>query len=209
MLDQLVTFSEAAATATTAPDELLMRALKLIAEANSMLAQQRDKINALETIASHDMMTGLYNRRGLEQQIAREFNRLERKQSRGFSLVLFDLDGFKDVNDTHGHPAGDAAIRAVGDYFTQTSRDTDIAARLGGDEFALVLTDIIPPDAEKRVISIMAAMQDLAFDWNDAAIKIHTSCGLSHYRDSLDFEAIYAAADKALYKHKARPRAAA
>lgn len=187
----------------TLNDELLMRALKLISEANDLLSEQRAKINALQTMVTRDEMTGLLNRRGLEEQLARELGRIRRGQSRGCTLVLFDLDKFKSINDNYGHPAGDAAIRTVGEFFTRTVRETDAMARMGGDEFALVLTDIDHETAEARANRIASSLNNLSLSWDGVTIPLHGSFGLArHAGPDEKFEKLYRAADEALYRAK-------
>jgi len=185
-------------------EELLERALKLIAEANDLLTVQRAKIDTLENLVDKDEMTGLLNRRGLEEHVARELARVRRKQSRGCALVICDLDGFKGINDNYGHPAGDAAIRAVGDFFTRTVRDTDMTARLGGDEFALVLTNIDAEKAAARAKAISFGLNNLSFKWEDHMIALRGSFGLTSCEGTGKdkFEKLYRAADEALYRAK-------
>jgi len=190
------------AAAAQSSEELLQRALALIAEANEVIAIQRAKIDTLETLADHDEMTGLLNRRGLEDQLARELGRIRRGQSRGCSLALFDLDGFKAINDNYGHPAGDAAIRAVGEFFARTVRETDVTARLGGDEFALVLTDIDPDMATRRAEAIASGLNNLSLTWDETVINLSGSFGLARYGKDDKFEKLYRAADEALYRAK-------
>lgn len=188
-------------------DDLLTRALRLVSEANDMLIAQRNKIDTLETIVARDEMTGLLNRRGLEEHLSRELSRVRRGQSKGCTMVLFDLDGFKAINDNFGHPAGDAAIRKVGDFFNKTVRETDVMARLGGDEFALVLTDIDDEQAKRRALSLAEGLNKLSINWNNNVIPLHGSYGLARCVTEDKFDRLYKAADEALYRAKTHRKA--
>lgn len=189
-------------TVATMDNDLLARAIQLVSDANDLLLAQRSKIDTLESIVSRDEMTGLLNRRGFEEQLSQELSRVRRGQSKGCTMVLFDLDGFKAINDNYGHPAGDAAIRAVGDFFNKTVRETDVMARMGGDEFALVLTDITTDQAEKRADTLSQSLNKLSLEWDKKVIPLHGSYGLARCVQEDQFDRLYRAADEALYRAK-------
>jgi diguanylate cyclase (GGDEF)-like protein len=110
------------------------------------------------TLARTDPLTGLFNRLGFEELATRELLRARRNGS-AITLVTFDLDGFKQVNDARGHAAGDRLLRAVGEAIRAAVREIDVAARLGGDEFAMLLPDnrAEPPErAVERVRKVVA-----------------------------------------------------
>jgi diguanylate cyclase (GGDEF)-like protein len=105
------------------------------------LAVDNARLHAeLKKMATTDAVTGLFNRHVFEQAISAEVERAERK-GENLSLIIFDIDYFKEYNDTWGHPAGDARLRAVADIIKINLRKYDIAARYGGDEFAIILSD--------------------------------------------------------------------
>ncbi|HCM84404.1 MAG TPA: GGDEF domain-containing protein [Alphaproteobacteria bacterium] len=183
-------------------DDLLGRALRLVSEANDLLVAQRNKINKLEGIVSRDEMTGLLNRRGFEEQLSQELSRVRRGQSMGCSMVIFDLDDFKAINDNYGHPAGDAAIRKVGEFFNKTVRETDVIARMGGDEFALILTNIENTMAERRAKLLSDQLNQLSIQWDSKVIPLHGSYGLARCVTEDKFDRLYRAADEALYRAK-------
>lgn len=111
------------------------------------------------TLARTDSLTGLYNRLGFEELASRELMR-SRRNATSVTLMSFDLDGFKQVNDGHGHSAGDDLLRAVGQAIRGAVREIDVAARLGGDEFVVLLPDnrAHPPErAVERVRSAIVA----------------------------------------------------
>jgi len=110
--------------------------------------------------AEHDNLTGLFNRRAFGAHLARELAK-ERRYGGESSLLMIDLDGFKEINDTIGHAAGDEVLRSVADVISERIRDTDIAARLGGDEFAVFLPSTGRPGAEILAIDLVQAIREL------------------------------------------------
>jgi diguanylate cyclase (GGDEF)-like protein/PAS domain S-box-containing protein len=102
------------------------------------LSERKRFENELRHLADHDTLTGLYNRQRFESELGRVVDE-SRRYDRAFALLALDLDGFKAVNDTFGHPVGDELIARIGSLLRQTVRDTDIIARVGGDEFAIIL----------------------------------------------------------------------
>jgi diguanylate cyclase (GGDEF)-like protein len=105
-------------------------------------------------MAERDPLTGLYNRRSFDHTLARSID------EGGAALVLFDFDGFKAVNDEHGHPIGDAVLRAVAEACARVVRDGDCLARIGGDEFALVAPGAAGAGVERIVEALGAAIAD-------------------------------------------------
>jgi diguanylate cyclase (GGDEF)-like protein len=110
-------------------------------------------------LARTDPLTGLYNRLGFDELAARELNRARRHAS-PITLMSFDLDGFKQINDQRGHAAGDAVLRAVGRSIRRTVREVDVGARLGGDEFAVLLPDNRATPPERAVERVRGAIMD-------------------------------------------------
>jgi diguanylate cyclase (GGDEF)-like protein len=153
--------------------------------------------------ASTDGLTGLINRRTLENQV-----RSLRASQRDFALVMADLDRFKELNDTHGHEAGDRALR----IFAQTLRDTlasgDVACRFGGEEFTLVLPDTETADAIDVMERVREALA-LAVGRGEAP-RFTASFGVVHSADADTFDELVALADRALFaaKHAGRDRVA-
>ena len=157
----------------------------------------------LERLANTDALTGLANRRYFMEALAREIERSER-YSRPLSLVLLDLDYFKKVNDTHGHPVGDVVLRAASDVLRSVRRDVDRAARLGGEEFALLLPETEAPGAAAVAERVRVRLE----------VTSHPSPGGEPFTVTASFgvaslgpgvatgEALLQAADEALYRAK-------
>lgn len=109
--------------------------------------------------AVHDPLTGLPNRRLLEDRLANALARLARRRNSGVAVIFLDLDGFKEVNDTLGHQGGDELLAAVGQRLLRALRPSDTLARIGGDEFVAMLEDVGSLDDARRVTErIMGAL---------------------------------------------------
>ncbi len=158
---------------------------------------------ALSEAATTDELTGLLNRRAFDQRLPEEVARAERYDT-PLSLLMFDLDGFKTVNDQHGHGCGDALLRAVGVLLKAELRGTDIPVRYGGDEFAVILPNTAKTDAWAVAEKLRSALASLRIA-NDTGPCVTTSASVGvasrgssagHPHDLL------AAADGALYRAK-------
>jgi diguanylate cyclase (GGDEF)-like protein len=155
----------------------------------------------------YDGLTGLANRSVFVEALQHEAARAKRGKT-GFAVMYIDLDHFKDVNDTLGHPVGDAFLQAVADRLRENTRETDTVARFGGDEFAVVVTDIDEPaDAAIMANKLIKALSQLySIRGND--IYSSASIGIDLYGpEASDAETLLAHADIALYRAKAEGRA--
>ena len=153
--------------------------------------------------ALSDALTGLGNRRAFDERLEEETTRAGRYGT-DLSLAMIDLDGFKDVNDHHGHPIGDQLLIHVGHILTETLRATDIPIRYGGDEFAIILPETSKTEAWVVAEKIRFALSELALLATDGQrIAVSGSIGVAAYGPSSDSAyALLAAADAALYRAK-------
>ena len=188
---------------------LLHHANARMLQAEQLIAEQEKKIQELESLASSDPLTGLLNRRGFEGFFLQELARTQRHNTFGSVMLLIDLDKFKEINDTHGHQAGDACLMLVGECLKKHIRSVDAAARIGGDEFAVMLSHTDPEKAADCVHEIKRALNGLHTDWNGITLKIGASVGIKHVSDASSFDIAYNAADKALYNDKKARKEAA
>lgn len=152
--------------------------------------------------ASLDSLTGLPNRAAFETQLDGVCETHQGQPNR-FGLLFLDLDGFKDINDSHGHATGDEVLRATAGALRETLRDTDTVARLGGDEFVVLLTSL--RDANRDIRSVAAALEDeLARPRvvNGVRLRIRTSVGWVLHDGRAGAEEMLKSADAAMYEHK-------
>src|ERR1700686_3367705 len=151
----------------------------------------------LRHLAATDALTGLANYRRLNEALESEIKRSERT-GRAFAVLIFDLNGMKRINDQHGHPAGNCALCRLADIFRSSCRSIDTAARYGGDEFAIILpeTGAREADAVGRRIC-----ERLSRDREEPLLSV--SVGIAVYpEDGTTIDALFQAADRALYKMK-------
>jgi diguanylate cyclase (GGDEF)-like protein len=158
--------------------------------------------------AVRDRLTGIYNRGAFDDRLQSEFS-ASRRRGTPLALLLFDIDHFKLLNDTHGHQAGDAVIRAVAQCAQATVRAEDVLARYGGEEFAVILRSVSSRSAYVMGERLRVAVEDLRTVWNDTEIGATVSVGAVHAVSAKGVEgpsAFIAAADAALYEAKHRGR---
>jgi diguanylate cyclase (GGDEF)-like protein len=161
----------------------------------------------LEHLNRHDGLTGLYNRQTLKEMIEQELARA-RRQGGVTSLSLLDLDHFKLINDTHGHPAGDAVLRHVAGLLSARVRCTDMVGRLGGEEFMVLLPGTVSGSAYKLAEKLCHDIAANPLVWRGVAILCKVSIGLASTEEEpgFDFEKLYSASDAALYQAKQQGR---
>ncbi|WP_432746056.1 bifunctional diguanylate cyclase/phosphodiesterase [Methylobacter sp. G7] len=157
----------------------------------------------LEYYAVHDPLTGLHNRRQFNDILNYEIGRSERHQHE-FSLLMLDLDDFKDINDSYGHPAGDTALCSIANVLLEHTRNGDLCARIGGDEFAIILTETGPKGARVVAEKIGKALRELAITSAQGnRFHLTVSIGVSSYPvDGLTIDTLLEGVDAAMYKAK-------
>ena len=169
------------------------------------VTEHRAAAEQIHTLAHHDALTDLANRALLHQRLAQAIARARRVPDGILAVLCLDLDGFKAVNDLHGHAAGDCLLREVAARLNRNMRETDTVARLGGDEFAVVQTDHAQPEAARalaeRLLAALAEPYDL--DLGEAQRMITTSIGIALFpTDGSDPDTLLHNADTALYRAK-------
>ncbi len=155
----------------------------------------------LEQMATTDRLTGAANRHVLETLFDHSAKTSQRN-SRPFSVVNVDIDFFKKVNDTYGHPGGDVTLKAVADIIKAHIRATDVVCRWGGEEFMLLLEDCPDVEAVERAHKIRMAVKTQEITFGRDRIKITLSCGVAQYRPGESLESLTGRADTALYAAK-------
>lgn len=166
------------------------------------LAREGVAAAELRRIALTDELTGLANRRELLASLDRMIASAKRSE-RPLSIAILDIDRFKRVNDTYGHPAGDEVIKTVGHIATQVMRDQDLVGRLGGEEFVIVFTDTDAQQAIEACERLRRAVADTSIlVERGVVLNVTLSSGLAQYRDGDDRTTLIARADEALYEAK-------
>lgn len=183
--------------------ELIERALKYAAEAQRTITEQQSRIEQLETLSMTDELTGLLNRRGFKDAITRALGNARRHEEQGL-LVVIDLDGFKPINDTLGHAAGDAMLQHVADFLKARVRNTDYLARTGGDEFAILMVNGDLAPARHRAVELKAELNRATAMISHQRIPVSASFGIAPYDSDASAEQIMHMADVAMYHDKRR-----
>ncbi len=152
-----------------------------------------------------DPLTGLPNRRALEERLHQEWNRRQRHGS-ALALVMADVDRFKQVNDTYGHGVGDQVLREVGQVIAQQCRDVDLPVRFGGEEFAIVVPEATASGAACLAERCRAQIADLRLTLNGGVLRPSASFGVADATELASPRALLERADQALYAAKRNGR---
>ena len=177
-----------------------------VARLEAELAGMRSRIAELEAHAESDPLTQALNRRGFERELKRTSAYL-RRYGGSAALVYLDLDGFKSVNDRHGHAAGDAVLQAVAGTLAASVRASDIVARLGGDEFAVLLWNLSAHDAGAKASALERVVAATSVPWNGNRLSVGASAGVCGLRAKDDIADVTALADAAMYVRKRERKA--
>lgn len=165
---------------------------------------------SLEDAANHDALTQLPNRRAFEKYVREKLANIEKNRRENDAakawVVLMDIDHFKAVNDTWGHPAGDAVLQAVSAGLRAHVRGDDMVARWGGEEFIMLLVGGEEEEIEKRAEGLCEGIQKLEIKWREEGVPVTASSGVARVAGVADIEAAIARADGALYKAKENGR---
>jgi diguanylate cyclase (GGDEF)-like protein len=169
----------------------------LIKRLRRQLAEKQGHSDLLRSLAMVDPLTGLYNRRFAEQRLAAEVARSERK-GHPLTILTLDLNNFKFINDTYGHPAGDLVLQEFAARLNNVIRGADLAVRLGGDEFLVLL----PECTLQQLELVLGRLGSLVVDWHADKIPVTFSAGWKQYEMGERPEEMLARADEVLYARK-------
>jgi diguanylate cyclase len=148
-----------------------------------------------------DALTGIPNRAAYDDRIRHEFMRWQRENT-PVSVLAWDIDRFKEINDAYGHSAGDKVLRVIAQHLAQHVRGTDFVARYGGEEFVMILTGTDATQASTTADKIRAAIENLGFHFHNKPVAVTASCGITTFRGDDTPETIFDRADRALYRAK-------
>ncbi|WP_372995007.1 diguanylate cyclase [Marinobacter sp.] len=164
-------------------------------------AHEKARAAALE-----DDLTGLHNRRAFFE-LGNQLLKQSRRNRSALAIIMFDLDHFKQINDNHGHEAGDEVLRQIGQILASKVREADIAARIGGEEFAILLSEADVADASELAERLLGLMRETPVRFREAGILATASFGVSALRtEEQNLETLLARADEAMYESKALGR---
>lgn len=196
-------------TAATASDVLSQRAQRGAIDVTRAAAldiehrmqEQARRIAELERLVVTDPLTGLLNRRGFDEVLRRSISASKRYGEQGV-VACIDLDGFKLVNDTYGHAAGDEVLRSVGRTLYEGVRPTDAVARVGGDEFAVLLTRVPIDDGVRRIDALSESLNAACVSWKGRTIAVRASIGIQTFEGEEDAACLMSQADSEMYAAK-------
>jgi diguanylate cyclase (GGDEF)-like protein/PAS domain S-box-containing protein len=162
-----------------------------------------DKVEGqmMRELAQKDGLTGIYNRQHFERLGTTEFLRAKRFNTY-LTLVMIDIDDFKNINDTYGHIAGDFVLKEVALFLSKQIRDFDVLARFGGDEFVILMPNTKQVEAQTLVDRLDNTLCDLKILFEKDLISISASFGITQLNEEEKFEKVLVAADKRLYEKK-------
>ncbi len=187
-------------SAPSETDKLLLQRMSNLA---AITLERHKRIERIRFLAMHDPLTGLPNRSLLNELLGRNLRRAHREGNK-FALMFIDLDGFKDINDQHGHDAGDDLLSILSGRMTDQLRGTDTCARIGGDEFVVMLETVQSNQAVESVAQKILTAMSSPVQRGQMTLKVSASIGIAIYpNDGTSADALLTQADDAMYKAKA------
>ena len=161
----------------------------------------QESLEREQRLALIDTLTGIPNRLSFTDRVTQEFKRWHRFHE-PFSLAVWDIDHFKAINDSYGHPAGDKVLRSIAQQLAGNVRETDFVARYGGEEFVMILLGAPVDEAMSVVDALRTKVSELGFQFDGKRISVTVSCGVSAVQKDDTVEQAMERADKALYQAK-------
>ena len=171
----------------------------------SLVRMRADRSKLLRSFIERDRLTGLFDQTRFKERVAHEMERCRRTGAE-IALATIDLDHFKQVNDVHGHGAGDDVLRTLADLLGTNLRKIDIVGRCGGEEFGVILLDTTLNDAARIMNALRERFREIAFPGRQTPFHVSFSAGLASSRDCGDIAVLMASADSALYGAKRNGR---
>jgi diguanylate cyclase (GGDEF)-like protein len=169
------------------------------------LAEARARIGQLELMAEVDPLLNILNRRGFERALAQALSYVRRYRTPA-ALLYLDLDGFKLINDAHGHAAGDAVLKAVAAILARNVRRSDVVGRLGGDEFGLLLFNLGEVQARVKARALESILPAAGVAWPGARLSVGASVGVGVITPHDKPATVIARADRLMYQRKEERR---
>ncbi len=180
--------------------------VRMISKVVTSALNNIEMFQKMEELSNIDGLTGLYNRRCFNNMIERKISEVSRAKTQ-LSMIMFDIDHFKNVNDTYGHKAGDDVIRFISAKIKKSIREVDFAARYGGEEFVILLNNTVIEDAAKIAEKIRNIVRDTTVNADGTPLRVTISSGVSSYpQPSMSAGDLVKNADSALYYSKEHGR---
>lgn len=184
---------------------LLQRVLTVTASAEQQIVDQAQRIKRLEELAITDELTCVLNRRGFQQALDRLVASAERYGHQAL-LGYIDLDRFKLINDAHGHPVGDLALKHVANHLASQLRSTDFIGRLGGDEFGVALVQTTRRHGCRRLSELCRSLNRSTLAHGSRQISCQASFGIAAITPGCSVDEVLSHADRSMYRRKRRRR---
>lgn len=179
----------------------IMSLLSEVHHLRDEVQQSQRRIAYLEQLADQDTLVPVVNRRAFVRELSRVMSYANR-YGVASSVLYFDINGMKRINDTHGHAAGDAALVHVSRVLAENVRESDVVGRLGGDEFGVILAHADAATAREKAQSLSQDVARQSIEWKGTVIDIRVSFGAYTFAQGESADAVLAAADRAMYRHK-------
>ncbi|MGX9429848.1 MULTISPECIES: GGDEF domain-containing protein [Bradyrhizobium] len=192
-------------TPVQVPSAALTEAKATIRRLKAELAAAEAQIAELQASAETDFLLDILNRRGFERELNRSIAYIKRYHASG-ALVMLDVDRLKPINDTYGHAAGDAVLKAIVKTVTKQVRASDVVGRLGGDEFAVLLWNLTETDAKAKAAALEQSIDRLTFDFGGRSVSAGASAGVAILGPHSVASRALEEADSAMYVRKAQRR---
>jgi diguanylate cyclase (GGDEF)-like protein len=183
--------------------------LRLVGEVDALhgeLASMRARLGEMERLADEDALAPIANRRAFLRELGRAIGHVGRYGS-ATSLIYFDLNGMKAINDGFGHAAGDAALVQVAEALKRNVRSSDLVGRLGGDEFGVLLIRADEATARRKAEALALIIERTPFVWQGRAVPLSVAYGAYRVRAGEDPQVALAAADREMYRNKRTAKA--
>ncbi len=201
LTEQLRHYQEAEAQRNNEVDQRVLAMTERLQALERESQELHQRLRLAHRQALYDAVTGLPNRKAVEERMAQEFSRWQRfKQPVG--LLVWDIDHFKQINDRFGHQAGDKALRVVAQTLSQGIREADFIGRYGGEEFVMLLPGTDVEGGLKVAEKLRQAVETCGFNSRGKPVPITISCGVTEFREGDRVETAFERADKALYEAK-------
>ncbi|HEX9172799.1 MAG TPA: diguanylate cyclase [Telluria sp.] len=201
LLDEVLRETREVQAEALASRERMLAAHKEVQDAEQRIRELEDQLRHMSELVREDQLTGSLNRRGLEDVYERESARAERRGS-PLCVALLDLDNFKRLNDTHGHVAGDGALRHLVKVVKETLRSMDVIARFGGEEFLILLPETTLEAAEQTMLRVQRELTRHFFLHDNEKLLITFSAGIALRHADEELPKLVERADRAMYQAK-------